>query len=143
MTSNITTARPALAPGLEATLEVRVLMEWTRAHYDARLPAVFSTPAMIGLMEGAVSKALAPALEEGKFNVGTRVEVDHLKAVPVGAKVLFWAKLAEVNGRFLVFDVEARSGGNVIGRGRITHAIVDLARFQSIASGNIAPPASK
>ena len=62
-------------------------MEWTRAHYESHFPAVFSTPAMIGLMEGAASKAVAPALAPGTFTVGTHIEVDHLKAIAVGAPV--------------------------------------------------------
>lgn len=133
-------SRPPLAPGLEGSLEAVVLMEWTRAHYGSDFPAVFSTPAMIALMEGATSNALAPTLAEGTFNVGTRVEVDHVKAIPVGAPVSTWAKLAEIQGRTLIFEVEARSRGVVIGRGRIHQVIVSLARFQSIASSGAPPP---
>jgi fluoroacetyl-CoA thioesterase len=144
MSSDFPSPRPALEPGLEGTLEATVRMEWTRAFYDPQFPAVFSTPAMIALMEGAVARAVAPALAEGTFTVGRRIEVDHLKAVPIGAVVVASAKLAEVNGRILIFDVEARSQGVVIGRGRISHTIVELARFQRIASSGDTPdPPSK
>ena len=51
--------------------------------------------------------------------VGVRIEVDHLKAVPVGATVIVFSKLVEIDGRRLIFEVEARSGADVIGRGRI------------------------
>jgi fluoroacetyl-CoA thioesterase len=122
-----------LIPGLEGRYEADVRPEWTRAHYQAHLPAVFSTPAMIGMMEAACAQAIAAALPAGTFSVGTRIEVDHLKALPVGAHVVATARLIEVKGRYLVFDVEARSGEFVIGRGRIFHAIVDLARFTRIA----------
>lgn len=129
---------------MEGTLDATVRMEWTRAFYDPQFPAVFSTPAMIALMEGAIARAVAPALTPGTFTVGRRVEVDHLKAIPIGAPVSAWAKLAEVRGRVLLFDVEARSGESVIGRGRISHTLVDLARFQKIAaSGDAQAPASK
>jgi fluoroacetyl-CoA thioesterase len=122
-----------LIPGLEGRYEADVRPEWTRAHFQSHLPAVFSTPAMIGMMEAACGQAIATALPPGTMSVGTRIEVDHLKALPVGAHVVATARLIEVNGRFLVFDVEARSGEFVIGRGLIIHAIVDLARFARIA----------
>lgn len=124
-----------LKPGLEGRYEADVRPEWTRAHFDQHLPAVFSTPAMIGMMEGACAQAVAASLPRGTFTVGTRIEVDHLKALPVGAHVVASARLADVNGRFLVFDVQAHSGGVLIGRGRIFHAVVLLARFESIARG--------
>jgi fluoroacetyl-CoA thioesterase len=140
-----TEPRPEPAPftlGLTGTLEAIVRMEWTRAHFEPHFPAVFSTPAMIGLMEGAIANAVAPTLAENTFTVGTRVEVDHLKAIPVGAPVLASAKLIEVQGRHLIFEVEARSNELLIGRGRIHHAIVDLSRFQRIASSPDAQPQS-
>jgi fluoroacetyl-CoA thioesterase len=98
--------------------------EWTIQSFNQRLPAVFSTPAMIGLMEHASVRAVAGELPPGTISVGTRVEVDHLKAVPDGAVVRAWAKLVEYRGRFLVFDVEARSGKHLIGKGRVFRAIV-------------------
>ena len=123
-----------LVPGLEGRFEADVRPEWTRSYYQAHLPAVFSTPAMIGMMEGACANAIAQALPPGTLSVGTRIEVDHLKAIPVGAHVVATARLADVNGRFLGFDVAAHSGELLIGRGRIVHAVVDLARFARIAS---------
>jgi fluoroacetyl-CoA thioesterase len=123
-----------LEPGLEGSIERVVVREWTLAQYDPRLPAVFSTPAMIGLMEIAASHTVQPALPPGALTVGTRIEVDHLKAVPTGVMVTTKARLAEVNGRRLIFDVEVVCGADVIGRGRVHRAIVDHARFQAIAA---------
>lgn len=124
-----------LEPGLEGVLEQVVPREWTLAHYDPNLPAVFSTPAMIGLMEMAASHVIRPALPEGTITVGVRIEVDHLKAVPAGATVVVTAKLVEVNGRRLIFEVEAKSGADIIGRGRIHRHIVERSRFHAIAAG--------
>jgi fluoroacetyl-CoA thioesterase len=111
--------------GLEAVVERFVTPELTIQHLRPELPPVFSTPAMIGLMEHASVLAVQPELPPGVITVGTRIEVDHLKAVAPGALVLAWAKLAAYRGRFLVFDVEARSGEHVIGRGRVFRAIVN------------------
>lgn len=115
--------RPRL--GLEATVERIVLPEHTIQHVNPNLPPVFSTPSMIGLMEYASVLAVQPELPPGVITVGTRIEVDHLKAVPNGATVRAHAKLVGYQGRFLVFDVEARSGEHVIGRGRVFRAIVE------------------
>ena len=115
--------RPPL--GLEATIERVVLPEHTIQHVNPNLPPVFSTPSMIGLMEHATVQAVLPTLPPGFITVGTRIEVDHLKAVPDGATVRAYAKLVGYKGRFLIFDVEARSGEHVIGRGRVFRAVVD------------------
>lgn len=129
---------PNIEPGLEGSLERVIPLEWTLAHFDPSLPAVLSTPAMIGLMEIAASHVIRPALPPYALTVGTRIEVDHIKAVPAGVTVVAKAKLVEVKGRRLIFEVEASSGGEVTGRGRIFRAIVEHARFNAIAAGN--PP---
>jgi len=115
--------RPPL--GLEASIERVVLPEHTIRHVSPHLPPVFSTPSMIGLMEHASVAAVQPTLPPGFITVGTRIEVDHLKAVPDGATVRAHAKLVGYKGRFLIFDVDARSGEHVIGRGRVFRAIVE------------------
>ena len=129
-----------IEPGLEGFCERVVSQEWTLSHIDPNLPAVFSTPAMIGLMELACSQAIRPALPPGSIQVGVRIEVDHLKAVPAGATVIATSRLVEIDGRRLIFEVEARSGADVIGRGRIFHTIVEHSRFVAIAAGE---PASR
>lgn len=119
--------------GLESTIKREIPHEWTIAAYDPQLPAVLSTPAMIGMMEIAAAQALVPELPPGAISVGTRIEVDHLKAVPEGATVVAWARLVKHHGRFLVFEVEARSGDYVLGRGKVFRAIVDPDRFNARA----------
>lgn len=120
--------------GLEFAVEKIISHEWTLAAFDPRLPAVLSTPAMIGMMEVAAAQAVAPELPPGAITVGTRIEVDHLKAVPEGATFSASAKLVKHEGRFLVFEVEARSGAHVIGRGRVFRAIVEPLSFTAKAT---------
>lgn len=119
--------------GLEATVEKVIPPEWTLAAFGPRLPPVLSTPAMIGMMEVAASQAVQPELPPGAITVGTRIEVDHLKAVPGGTTVRATARLVKHEGRFLVFDVEARSGEHVLGRGRVFRAIVEPKKFTTQA----------
>jgi predicted thioesterase len=119
--------------GLESAVEKIIPREWTLAAFDPRLPAVLSTPAMIGMMEVAASQAVQPELPLGAITVGTRIEVDHLKAVPGGTTVRATARLVNHEGRFLVFDVEARAGQVVLGRGRVFRAIVEPKKFTAQA----------
>jgi predicted thioesterase len=126
-------AESKLRPGLQASIERVVLQEWTIAALDSRLPAVLSTPHMIGLMEIAAAQAILAELPPGTISVGTRIEVDHLKAVPAGATLRASATLVRHDGRFLVFEAEARSGEHVIGRGRVYRAIVEHQKFDATA----------
>ncbi|HVN09346.1 MAG TPA: hotdog domain-containing protein [Patescibacteria group bacterium] len=120
---------PASIPvGLEHTFEREVLFEYTIAHHNPKLPPVLSTPAMIGMMELAAARAVEPALAPGEITVGTRIEVDHLKASTTGARVRVWARYEGAEGRFLVFSVSAHEGEKQIGRGRVFRAIVDPSR---------------
>ncbi len=134
MTTSLPSLPPELQPGLEGAVEKEVPREWTIADYDPRLPAVFSTPAMIGMMEVAAAQAVQPLLPPGTITVGTRIEVDHLKAVPAGTRVTARARLVEVNGRFLTFAVEARDSNNLIGQGRVFRAVVELEGFTKKAA---------
>ncbi|MFY9530116.1 MAG: hotdog domain-containing protein [Candidatus Acidiferrales bacterium] len=124
----------SLKKGLHASVEKVVPREWTIAAYDERLPDVLSTPSMIGMMEVAAAKAVEPALPRGAITVGTRIEVDHLKAVPAGTTVRATARLTGHEGRFLVFQVEAKAGEHVIGRGKVYRAIVEPNNFREKAS---------
>lgn len=123
--------------GLEATVEHIVEHQHTIQAFNSDLPAVLSTPSMIGLMEHATVAAIHAELPLGVISVGTRVEVDHLKAVPPGATVRAFAKFVKYEGRFLVFDVEARSGEHMIGRGRVFRAIVDPQKHGEKAQARI------
>lgn len=119
--------------GLEAAIEKIVPREWTLAHFNPELPAVLSTPAMIAMMEIAAAQAVQAELPAGAISVGTRIEVDHLKAVPEGTSVRATARLVEYKGRFMIFEVEASAGELVIGRGRVYRAIVEPAKFRAQA----------
>lgn len=130
--------RAKIEPGMKGSCERIVSHEWTLSHVDPEWPAIFTTPAMIGMMEIASSHAVRPGLPPGSITVGIRIEVDHLKPVHVGATVIANSKLLEIDGRRLIFEVEARSGDHVIGRGRVIQTIVEHARFTDKAKANTA-----
>ncbi|HTZ74496.1 MAG TPA: hotdog domain-containing protein [Candidatus Aquilonibacter sp.] len=126
--------------GSEYTVEAIVPHDWTIQAIDGQLPPVLSTPRMIQMMEHASTRAILDQLPPGAISVGTRIEVDHLKAVPDGATVRAHAKLVGYQGRFLVFDVEAKSGDLVIGRGKVFRAIVESGRHAQKARSRVSGP---
>src|SRR5580658_2920925 len=77
---------------------------------DATLPPVLATPVMIMAMENAALNALKPYLGEGYSAVGTRVEVSHLAATPVGRQIIAEAQVTKVDGRRVEFKIEAKDG---------------------------------
>ncbi|XRQ06421.1 thioesterase family protein [Actinomadura welshii] len=91
---------------------------------------VLGTPRLLALAEAATVEAVRGRLGEGETSVGTRVELRHLAASPVGARVAVKAELEEVDGARLVFGfVAADERGAVVGRGRIERVVVDRGRF--------------
>ena len=98
---------------------------------DASLPAVLSTPVMIMAMENAALEALKPYFEAGESAVGTRVDVSHLAATPLGRRIVATAEVTAVDGRRIEFRVEAADGSETIGRGTHGRIVIDLAKFSA------------
>jgi predicted thioesterase len=88
---------------------------------------------MIALMEQAALESVQPFLDEGQGTVGTRIEVSHLAATPVGMTVRAETELAEIDRKRLVFTVRAFAGEELIGEGRHERFIVDNGRFMQKA----------
>jgi len=118
-----------LAPGLRGKAHLTVDFTLTAAALGDFGVVVLGTPYMINLMEIASAKAVEPELEPGQTTVGTLVDVKHLAATPIDMKVTATAQLVEVDGRRLVFDVEAYDELEKIGEGRHERFILDLERF--------------
>jgi predicted thioesterase len=98
---------------------------------DATLPAVLATPVMIMAMENAALNAIKPYFEAGESAVGTRVDVSHIAATPVGRRVVASAEVTNVVGRHIEFRVQAMDGSEEIGRGTHGRVVIDLARFSA------------
>jgi predicted thioesterase len=84
---------------------------------------------MIMWMEITCREAVLPHLEAGQDTVGTKVNVEHLSATPVGDRVTYKAVVKEMDGRRLTFEVEARDDREVVGRGTHERFIIDVERF--------------
>ncbi|MGI6129800.1 MAG: thioesterase family protein [bacterium] len=120
-----------LETGLCKEMTVTVAPEHTAKSLGSGGVEVLSTPMLIALMEGAAQDALQARLPEGWTTVGTRVDIEHLAATPVGMAVTARARLIEVAGRRLVFAVEAHDEQEQVGRGQHERFIVNASRFES------------
>ena len=118
-----------LRPGLSHQLSRVVTEEMTAARLGSGGVDVLATPVMFGLMELASWQAVQPALAPGMTSVGTVVNIRHLAATPVGDTVTARSELIEVDGRRLVFQVEAWDSVQRIGEGVHERFIVHLERF--------------
>jgi fluoroacetyl-CoA thioesterase len=118
-----------LREGITGKVSVRVTAEMTAAHYGNGGVEVLATPYLIGLLESAAGTSVKDALAPGEGTVGTRVEVQHLAATPVGMTVTARSRLKLVEGRRLLFDVEAHDDVEMIAQGIHERFVVDLSRF--------------
>jgi predicted thioesterase len=115
--------------GMKAEIEQEVMQEHTAMAFGSGGVKVLATPMMIGLMEKAALTSVDDNLGEGFSTVGTIVNVSHMAATPVGMKVRAVAKLTNIEGRKLTFDIEAFDEKEKIGEGTHERYIIELAKF--------------
>ena len=96
--------------------------------------AVFGTPFMIALMEKAAWSSIAPLLPPGDSTVGTRLDVSHLSATPVGLKVWAESEITLVDGKRIELKVSAYDDKGLIGEGTHERFIVTDERFLAKAA---------
>ncbi|MEV5768229.1 hotdog domain-containing protein [Micromonospora sp. NPDC052213] len=120
---------PALTPGLTARVELTVADTDTAQAVGSGDVPVLGTPRVLALAEAATVAATAPRMPSGSTTVGTRVELDHRAATPVGRTVVAQARLAAVDGRRLHFEVSVRDGDETVAEGRVERVLVDRQRF--------------
>jgi predicted thioesterase len=118
-----------LTPGLTAEEETIVTEDDTAERLGSGSVPVLGTPALVGLMEGAAIRALEEHLPPGMTTVGSRVDIRHLAPTPVGMRVRARAELVEVEGRRLVFRIEAWDERQQIGEATHERFVVDRERF--------------
>lgn len=121
--------------GAKGISENVVTDELTAAAIGSGSVRVFATPYMIAMMELASCNALAPYYEEGQSSVGTKLNVSHDAATPVGMKVRAEAEVVEVDRRRIVLNVTAYDEAGVIGKGTHERFLIDAAKFIAKAEG--------
>jgi fluoroacetyl-CoA thioesterase len=120
---------PNLKIGLTGSAEITVQDADTAPRIGSGRVSVLATPVMINLMEAAALNAVERLLPQGHQSLGTRLEVGHYAATPVGMRLRATAELTKVEGRNLEFRVEAFDEKERVGDGLHTRVVVNVARF--------------
>jgi predicted thioesterase len=117
----------SLASGLTRTATYVTTMEMRAGQLEND---VFSTPAMIGLMERACLDLTEPHLDENEQTVGIHVDVYHLAPTRIGQSVTITAELTEVKDNKIRYSVSAINDQGVkIGAGNHRRAVINTKRF--------------
>src|ERR1700687_6478364 len=122
-------AREIIKVGMSAERTLVVPPERTVGHFVPGMPMVYATPMMILEMEMTSGDAINTYLEAGWITVGTEVDIRHLAATPVGARVRTTARVIAVERRVIRFEVEAFDDKRRIGEGRHARGPVNVETF--------------
>jgi len=94
------------------------------------MPQVFATGFLVGFLEWVCIQAVNPHLDwPAEQTVGTHIDVSHVAATPAGFDVTAKVKLSEVNGRRLLFEIEAHDGVEMISKGKHERFIINKDKF--------------
>ena len=115
--------------GLKGRADSLVTQENTATAACSGALPVFGTPFMIALMEQAAFSSLSPYLSEGESTVGTKLQISHLAATPIGMRIWAECTVTEVDRKRIVFAVSAYDESGVIGEGIHERFIVNSKKF--------------
>ncbi|MDY3905203.1 MAG: thioesterase family protein [Lawsonibacter sp.] len=115
--------------GMKGRAEAEVNDQNTAMSAGSGTLPVFATPWMCALMEKASWTAVAPALAQGESTVGTKLNIFHLSATPVGLKVWAESEVTAVDGKRIELKVAAYDEKGLIGEGTHERFIVTDQRF--------------
>lgn len=122
--------KDSLEVGMTYEKTITTTPEMGIVHLGPDAPQMYSTPSMIQLMEGTCVEFLTPHMDAGEQTVGFHVDVKHVAPTRIGQQVTGKVALDEINGRRLLFTVEAfNADGTKVGEGTHQRAVVDISRF--------------
>src|SRR6185436_20432348 len=119
-----------VAVGMAAEKLVTVTSEMSVGHAVPGMPAVYGTPMMILHMEMAAGAAIQSSLPAGYVSVGMAVDIRHLAATPIDRTVRAIARVVRIEGKSVVFEVEAWDGARKIGDGTHRRGVVNVTEFE-------------
>ena len=117
--------------GLIYTSTVNVTEENCAQSVGSGSLKVFATPSLAAVMENAAMMAVADCLPDGATTVGGEISIKHLRPSAIGEVVSATAKLVQVDGRRLVYELSASDSKGVIGEGTHTRFVVNIEKFMS------------
>ena len=121
--------KSSLVAGLAIVRELIVDRERTIG-FMGEAARVYATPMMVRDIEMTCRELLLGHLDPGEDSVGTRVEIDHLAATLLGMTVKIEAKVTEVKGRAVTFEVSAHDGIDQCARCKHARFVVDLKKAE-------------
>jgi len=133
----------SMKPGLQGSTEIMVGTRDTAPHVGSGKIKVLATPVLVMLLEEAALNAVEGLLPAGHQTVGTRLDVSHTAATPVGMRVRAHAEVSRVEGRKLVFRVWAEDEVERIGEGLHERIVVNVSRFDVRTQDKVARVLSK
>jgi len=119
-----------LKVSMHGEARTRVNGENTALKFGSGKVDVFGTPAMVALMEEASINTVDKDLPEGFATVGIELNIKHIAATPKGMNITASAELIEIDGKRLVFKVEAFDEVEKIGDGTHQRFIIELDKFK-------------
>jgi predicted thioesterase len=93
------------------------------------MPAVLSTPNLIGLLERTAREAIAPLLDPDERSVGAEIELRHFAPTPLGQRVTCSARVISAERQEVTFQIEARDDRELIARGLHKRAVIRVDSF--------------
>ncbi len=119
----------SLKPGLKGSAQLVVGEEHTAPRVGSGRVRVLATPVMINLIEAAALAAIEHLLPAGYQSLGTRLDVRHFAATPVGMRVQAEVEVVKVEGRSVAFRVAVNDEKEPIGDGTHERMVVNVSRF--------------
>jgi predicted thioesterase len=93
------------------------------------MPAVLSTPRLVGLIERTARESLHPFLEDNERTVGAEIEIRHLAPTPLGEQVTITTRVIQAESKLVDFQFEVRDQHEVIARGLHKRAVITVESF--------------
>jgi fluoroacetyl-CoA thioesterase len=114
--------------GLSLAMERTVPPDWSADRFGNPGIEVFSTPALVGLLDVLAHECVMQSLDAGQGTVGTKVIINHLAATPIGMKVRATAEVTKIDGKRILVKVEAFDEHEQIASGTIERYILGSVR---------------
>lgn len=118
-----------ITAGATGTATLLVADEHTAPRVGSGAIHVLATPVMINLFEAAALDACEGMLPAGHQSLGTKLNISHIAATPVGMRVTATATVVKTEGRNIHFAISARDERDLIGEGSHERVVVNVARF--------------
>jgi predicted thioesterase len=98
---------------------------------------VYATPELVRDIEMTCRDLLLEHIDDGQDSVGTKVNIAHIAATPMGMWVEITVTVTTLEGRAVTFEIEAKDQIEQICRGKHSRFIVDVAKTITRLQGKI------